>query len=139
MAALSANRDRYTADTHNLKKSKLTGVDSDEFYAGGLVSNNGSGKAVPASDGSGHVVLGICSKRITTGASNTLEVPYEFNHTELLANNGNITAAHIGAQAYVVDDQTVGLAADVTNNVPAGRIEEVTSAGVYVWIGGASL
>lgn len=139
MTALSANRDRHTAETHILKKGKLTGVDSDEFYTGGLVSNNGSGKAIPAADTSGHVVLGICSKRLTTGASNTLEVPFQYNHVELLANNGNITDSHVGAQAYVVDDQTVGLAADVTNNIPAGRIEEVTSAGVYVWIGGASL
>jgi hypothetical protein len=50
-----------------------------------------------------------------------------------MANNGNITAAHVGQPAFVIDNQTVGLAADTaTADIIAGYITEVTGDGVWV-------
>lgn len=49
-----------------------------------------------------------------------------------LGNNGNITAAHIGIAVSIVDNQTVGLVADTTNDVLAGYVTEVESDGVWV-------
>lgn len=52
-----------------------------------------------------------------------------------LANDGNITAAHIGQTAYALDDQTVTLASVATNDLKVGIIEQVDSVlGVFVQI-----
>lgn len=135
MTALSANRVRHPAQTSNIILGEITGADSDEFYEGAIVCHNASGKIAVGADTANFLIAGICSKRITTGSSNTTKIPFEFGHIERLENNGNITANHQGQSAYLVDDQTVGLAADVTNNVVVGRIVEVDSDGVWVLIG----
>lgn len=54
-----------------------------------------------------------------------------------LANNGNVTAAHVGSVLTVVDNQTVGLPGDTTNDVPAGICDRVESDGVFVDMTGA--
>jgi hypothetical protein len=54
-----------------------------------------------------------------------------------MANNGSITAANVGTVATVVDNQTVGLAADTTNDVGAGIIDSVESDGVWIDMTGA--
>jgi hypothetical protein len=47
-----------------------------------------------------------------------------------------MTKGNIGDSVFVVDDQTVGLAATTTNDVPCGKIAEYNAANsVYVSIG----
>lgn len=47
-------------------------------------------------------------------------------------NGATITAASIGVNATVGDNQTVSLAASTTNDVVAGKIVHVDTAGVWV-------
>ena len=50
----------------------------------------------------------------------------------LFATSGTIVAADIGKTVYLVDNQTVALAGDVTPDIAVGEIVEVVSAGVWV-------
>lgn len=135
MTALSANRSRTTYDLSEKVKNAITGVDSDEFYQGQILCHNGAGKVVPGSDAKDLIFAGISISRVSTGAANTKKIEFEYGHVEKLANNGNITANHIGQQAYLVDDQTVGLAADVNHKIAVGEIVDVPSDGVLVATG----
>ena len=49
------------------------------------------------------------------------------------ATSGAITQADLGAEMYVVDDQTVALAATTTNDIAVGRLEALDGAG-YAWL-----
>ena len=136
MTALAANRTRDTYDRHLAKRGEpITGVDSEEFYQGAIVCHNGAGKIAVGADTAGFRVAGITPKRVTTGASNTTKIEYELGHVEKLDNSGNVTASHTGQSCYLVDDQTVGILSDTTEGIVVGRIEEVPSDGVLVWIG----
>jgi hypothetical protein len=123
-------------DTRNLQKvegvhlSPLTVKDAEKIPAAVLTAIDANGEAVNASDTAGLRVLGRSAEAVdNSDDGKTIRVeraPF------LLENNGNITKAHIGGNAYVVDNQTVGLAADVDNDIIAGRILDVMDAGVVV-------
>lgn len=89
-----------------------------------------SAGAVNAADTATHIVMGCSCQRAdqTLGDTEIIVEQGIFKY----ANNGNITAAHIGIRCTVVDNQTVGLAADTTNDVIAGIVEAVESDGVWV-------
>lgn len=80
------------------------------LYAGGLVSLDASGNAVPAADSAPQRFIGKADLRAdnAAGAAGAVIVTghregvYEMNAT-------GMTAADTGADAYVVDDNTVGL------------------------------
>lgn len=122
MTALAANRARYTRGKAP-RKGEATGADSKEFYEGQLVSYNTSGKIVPASDTAGERIAGVCTKRMTTGASNTLKVPFEFGHEEWFPGSG-ATAADLKANVCVADDNNY-IDNAATNDVEIGQLEEL--------------
>lgn len=101
------------------------------IYAGALAAQNADGKAVPASDAAGLVVLG----RAETGANAGFGVV--IRKGTYLYNNGEgaeaLTAADIGKECFVVDDNTVGKVGG-TNKVKAGTVLDVTENGVAVLI-----
>ena len=101
------------------------------IYAGALAAQNADGKAVPASDAAGLVVLG----RAETGANAGFGVV--IRKGTYLYNNGEgaeaLTAADIGKECFVVDDNTVGKIGG-TNKVKAGIVLDVTENGVAVLI-----
>jgi len=135
MAALTANRARATRNTGRMSKGSGVGVDSDEFYEGQLVCFNGSGKIAPAADSAGFRIAGVCTKRVTTGASNTTEIEFEFGHEEWFE-HASIANADYGANCVVSDDQIVTDAATATNDVEVGIVTEIESRGgtAGVWI-----
>ena len=101
------------------------------IYAGALAAQNADGKAVPASDAAGLVVLG----RAETGANAGFSVL--IRKGAYLCNNGEgaeaLTGADIGKECFVVDDNTVGKVGG-TNKVKAGTVLDVTENSVAVLI-----
>lgn len=86
--------------------------------------------AANATDTANTVVLGISAHRADQTAGDT-EILVHKLRVKLL-NGGNITAAHVGIAACVKDNQTVDLAANTTNAIVAGYIEQVDPDGVWV-------
>lgn len=107
-------------------------------YQGGLCAIKlGTGTVVPATGASDELVIGrfAQSKDATSAA-----LPVNVNlGTEIevnwLANGSSITANHIGALAFAIDDQTASLNPKSTGSSPLGRIFAVDSSlGVAVQI-----
>lgn len=105
------------------------------IFAGGLVAQNADGKAVPASDSAGLVVLGRAENSAAAGEE------VRARTGAFLYSNGSgaeaLDASAIGAVCYAVDDETVG-AEGGTNAVPAGIVLDVLEDGVAVLTGAAA-
>ena len=104
------------------------------ILAGGLVAQNADGKAVPASDSAGLIVLGRAENSAAAGEE------VRARTGAYLYSNGSgaeaLDAAAIGAVCYAVDDETVG-AKGGTNAVPAGIVLDALEDGVAVLTGAA--
>ena len=132
MAALSQARNTAELHVGALHYNFEREVASDNtVYAGGIVAQNSSGKAVPASDTANLVVLGRAEATVGAGGKVLIRTGV------FLFDNGTsseeLTAADIGAAAYIVDDHTVGKVGG-TNKIPAGIVIDVTADGVAVEI-----
>ena len=137
MAALSQARNTAELHVGALHYNFEREVASDNtVYAGGIVAQNSSGKAVPASDAANLVVLGRAEGTVGAGGKVVIRTGV------FLFDNGTsseeLTAADIGAAAYIVDDHTVGKVGG-TNKIPAGIVVDVTADGVAVEITPAAL
>lgn len=139
MTALLANKDRRIRARGNLRVGELTGVDSDEFYEGALLSHNNSGKLAPSSDTANHKIAGVNVRRQTTGSSNTDKVKYEWGHEEWFPHDGALANASIGLDACVLDDATLTNAGTAVNDIRVGKIVELETidgvAGAWVVVG----
>jgi hypothetical protein len=132
MAALSQARNTAELHVGALHYNFEREVASDAtVYAGGIVAQNSSGKAVPASDTANLVVLGRAEATVGAGEKVLIRTGV------FLFDNGTsseeLTTADIGAAAYIVDDHTVGKVGG-TNHIPAGVVVDVTAEGVSVEI-----
>lgn len=98
----------------------------------------GTGTALNGADTAGGICMGWSTQLVDTALGHTV-CPIR-RGAAWWANNGNITAANIGQQCTIVDNQTVGLAADTSNDVIAGEILAVDSVdGVLVDMSGRKL
>jgi len=129
MAALTADKLRETQGAPQAGHG-LAGVGI--FYVGALLMNI-SGDIVAAADTAAGNLLGVCPKYLNNTDDGGI-VEFEHGHVERFAFSGTVTAAMLGELVFVVDNQTVGLAADVTNNVPVGTIERFETGHVWVAI-----
>ena len=137
MAALSQARNTAELHVGALHYNFEREVASDNtVYAGGIAAQNSSGKAVPASDTANLVVLGRAEA--TVGAGNILVIRTGVFLFDNGTSSEELTAADIGAAAYIVDDHTVGKVGG-TNKIPAGIVVDVTADGVAVEITPAAL
>ena len=107
------------------------------IYAGSLVAVDTNGYAVPASDTASLKVIGVAAEQVDQRAG-----VYERGKTLTVRrgvfsfkNGGSLTDANIGDWAFVEDDQTVSTAAEMSNDILAGVIIDVDSAGVWVDVG----
>ena len=137
MAALSQARNTTELHVGALHYNFEREVASDNtVYAGGIAAQNSSGKAVPASDTANLVVLGRAEGTVGAGGKVVIRTGV------FLFDNGTsseeLTAADIGAAAFIVDDHTVGKVGG-TNHIPAGIVVDVTADGVAVEISPAAL
>lgn len=137
MAAATMDRNTPIARLERLKGPYTLGT-SVRVYAGTIAAVAGAtGLIAVAGDTSGQRVVGFHLRQASSAAA---DVDYpsapEVGAGEIwLGNGGNITAAHLGQTAYMLDDQTVGLAADATNDIKVGIIEAVDATlGVLVSI-----
>lgn len=131
MAALTADKLREYQD----EPQKGYGPAAvDVFYEGALLCWNASGNLAPAADTANFNFAGICTKYVDNsgGSAGDVQVEFEHGHVEKIAYSGSVTAAMAGESVTVVDDQTVGLAGDTTNDVEVGTIERHESG--FVWV-----
>ena len=141
MAALTANRARHTRERGNLMTLEILGVDSDEFYQGGMVSwSAAASTVVPSSDTASERIAGVCVERVTTGTSNTTTIAFEWGHQEWFPTAAtSIAAGDEGKNAVIGDDNTLSEAADESNDVLAGVIVELETiqgtAGAWIVVG----
>ena len=105
-----------------------------KIYAGSIVCIGTDGYALPGSDTAGlkfaGVSRGAADNSGGTGGALSVEV-WRRGSFELSASG--MAASNVGDAVYVVDDHTVGLAAQTANDVPCGKVAEFSSsASVYV-------
>lgn len=117
----------------NGKVYALTVTSNAMIYSGAIVARNSAGTAVPASDASGDAVLGCATYSVDNRAAlyhadRSIAIKtgvFGWAHT-------GFTAADIGSLAYVLDDQTVTPATNVTYDIVAGVIVGVD--GALCWV-----
>jgi hypothetical protein len=137
MAFLSDNRDTKERAHPAAQYHHILAKDSTQFYKGQLVGVDlDDGKLMGATAGDLTIqVVGRCEENVLTGTSNTRRVKVK-SGAFIWVSGGTyeaITVAHRGQNAYVVDDQTVGISGATGANTVAGRIEDVDSYGVHVF------
>lgn len=109
---------------------------SGHIYIGDIIALDGTLKAVPASDAAGLKVLGVAREEVVNTAG---QVAYgtkiqAYKGIYLFDNSASaaLTRADIGANALIEDAQTV--AKTSTNSIAAGKVHDVTSEGVFVYV-----
>lgn len=113
----------------------LTLKSNETIFAGSLVSLDANGEAVSATDTSGESVVGRAEIKVDNAAETSndgLTIKVKRGIFLFASATNAITIANYGDIVYVVDDQTVGRTNEVSNNVEAGRIVDVESAGIWV-------
>jgi hypothetical protein len=126
MANLTADREDQRQDGI-LVAVPLSNV---KVFKGSLLTNNTSGYAVKGADTASFTLAGVAYEQVdnSAGSAGDKEVRvwrkgvFEFNFS------GTASQADVGKAVYVVDDNTVGLAATTTNDVLVGRIVQFVSA-----------
>jgi len=128
MAALTADRNTPRREGECLS---LPVEASTRIWAGALTARNSSGNAVPASDTAGLVVVGRAEARADNATGSAGDITVRVREGVYCLAGSGITAANIGAIAFVADDQTVALSGG-TNAIVAGIIRDVDGGGVWV-------
>jgi hypothetical protein len=133
MTALTANR--YTKHRDGVISAHPVEADA-HIFKGSLVCAGADGYAAPGSDSADTTFLGVAIEEAdnTGGASGDISVRVQALGVFSFAATAGVTQADLGAAVCIKDDQTVGLAADTTNDVPCGRIEGLDGASVWVRI-----
>jgi hypothetical protein len=105
-----------------------------KVLAGSLVCIDANGYAVPAADTAGYRFVGVARGYVDNSGGNDGGLMVEVWRRgcfELAATGMAIT--NVRDAVYILDDQTVGLAADAANDIPCGNISEFnTATSVYV-------
>nr|WP_321466758.1 hypothetical protein [uncultured Desulfobulbus sp.] len=132
MAALTADRD---TKERNGSKLSLPVAASVTCYAGGLAARDGNGRATPGTTATTLRGVGRFAQRVSNGAvagAVNVEIEKGIFRFENSGSSDAIAAANIGADCYIVDDQTVALTDGTGTRSVAGRIFDVDSQGVWV-------
>lgn len=97
---------------------------------GALVSVNSSGYATNATDAASDVFVGVADETVdnSAGSAGDKEIKVRIGGVIDVVSNFSAAQTNVTDQVYVLDNQTVDLAANLTNDVLVGRIVEVTSA-----------
>ena len=104
-------------------------------FEGALVALEG-GYAKPAYEAGSLVAAGVARVAAdnTSGQDGAIKVDV-MRGIFAFENAGDVTRGHIGAQAWMVDDQTVAAGSNSNGRSPAGKIVDVNEDGVWVDIG----
>ncbi|MFQ3664678.1 MAG: hypothetical protein SNJ79_01390 [Sphingomonadaceae bacterium] len=108
------------------------------IFAGALVMLNASGQARPGAVATGQRAVGRAEERKTNGSvagAETIRVtPGIFRYANSAAAD-EIVQADVGANCFIVDDQTVAKTNGSNSRSVAGTVMSVEPAGVWVKIG----
>lgn len=133
MAALIKERDtiRRTGDNLSLKAAAAK-----KFFGGALVARDANGRATPGATATTLRGVGRVAETVdnSLGLDDALDVAIErgiFRYANSAAAD-LITTASIGADCYIVDDQTVAKTDGTGTRSVAGKIFDVDSLGVWV-------
>lgn len=116
------------------------GVDGgSKIFAGSIVVLNALGFAAPGSTATGLVTVGRADEQVdnTDGSDGDLKVKVRRGVFRFANSAGadEITAAEIGDDCYIVDDQTVAKTDGTSTRSVAGKVVQVDTLGVWVKLG----
>lgn len=138
MAALAQDRntprkyvERYLAEDASIAATTT-------IFNGSLVAGNASGELRPAADVAAITVLGVAQQKMvnSTGAAakSTPKAKVAAGCFKFKTTGANaITAADIGKNCFVLDDQTVVRALGTVNSIVAGVVDSMDPDG-DVWV-----
>jgi hypothetical protein len=107
-------------------------------FNGTLIATNASGELRPAADVAGLAVVGVAPIKLVNASGVAAKAfppariragVFKFGTT----GGSAITAADIGRNCFVLDDQTVVKAAGTTNSIVAGKVEAIDPDG-GIWV-----
>jgi len=109
--------------------------DGDKIYAGALACVNADGYLVPGSDTAGLIFEGVSREAADNSSGEDGDVSVSLRRRGLfkMTLGHSITQANVGDSVFIVDDQTVDLAANVTNLIFCGVIAGYIDA-THAWI-----
>ena len=114
------------------------------IYLGALVMVNAAGYAQPGADDyadPAHIFGGVATERVdnSAGGDGAATVVVYRRGQFRFACASSATQANVGDKVYLIDDQTVALAADATNDIYCGIIAGIEETEVWVDIDPAIL
>lgn len=136
MAALTQDRNtpRLGGDVYHYGVAAST-----KLYGGSLACLNASGFLVPGATATTLIAVGRCEKQVDNSAGADGDRKGEVRPgTYRFANSASadaITAAEIGDDCYIVDDQTVAKTSGSSTRSLAGKVVDVDDLGVWVAVG----
>jgi hypothetical protein len=110
---------------------------STKTLAGAFAALDGSNNLVNATDASARRVVGLHDAETDNSSGSAGDLSSTVVKGCFLVKNSAtnaVTDAHIGRAAYIEDNETVASAVG-TNTVVAGIVEDVTTDGVWLWVG----
>jgi hypothetical protein len=110
-------------------------INADIIYAGALVSVNAAGYAVPGADSAGQIFVGVATERKdnSSGGAGDLSVAVRRRGLFKMTFATAITQANVGDNVFLVDDDSVDLAANVTNKIFCGIIAAYIDS-THAWV-----
>ncbi len=109
--------------------------DGDKIYGGALVAVNAAGYLVPGSDTAGLIFMGVSTeqKDNTLGQDGDLVCNIRRRGLFKCTLGHSISQANVGDNVFLVDDQTVDVAAQTTHDIFCGIIAEYIDS-THAWI-----
>lgn len=133
MAALTQDRNTTMREGQEIS---LGVAAAKKIYAGSLVARDSGGNATPGAVATTLLGMGRAEEQVDNSAGNAGDKTVIVRKGVFLFGNSSagdqITAADIGKECYIVDDQTVAKTDGTSTRSIAGRIVDVESAGVWV-------
>ena len=123
MTALTADRETEF-DVDQIRSYPVAAAT--EIFFGSIVCVNAGGFAIPGTDTAGISFVGIAAENADNnlGANGDIRVMVRKNGAHRLIADTTVLITQVGTEFFVVDDQTVDIAANVTNNVLVGRMAQ---------------
>lgn len=124
LAAAKKSVNRQNGEVYSFKQG------AEKIWEGALVMVNAAGYAVNATDTAGGVIAGIADETVDNSAGSVGDKSIKLRRKGIFefVFGGTATIADVNTLVYVVDNQTVDLAAATTNDVLVGRIVEFVTA-----------
>jgi hypothetical protein len=133
MAVLTKDRNTPRRDGEILSLGVAAGK---KVYAGALVALDANGSATPGATATGLRGLGCAGVQADNSGGAAGDISVEVRRGVFRFGNSSaadeITAAAIGADCYIVDDQTVALTDGTGTRSVAGAVFDVDTQGVWV-------